>query len=145
MPTMKDATETPRLARNAMGAAVIAVLGLASVIVPAISEPHWMPSPLFPLLRTAIERFSWVPIASLAALGFVAGYFTRLPRLVIAGASVAILPLATIAEIAVDPSSHNLFPFEFVMYGLMALPVLGAAWIGRKIRASKSESPSIER
>lgn len=103
--------------------------------------PHWpivaegaaaIPAPLFPLLRTSIEQMTWAPIALLAALGLLAGLLTRLWPLFIALASIATLP---IAELVADPTSHNLFPFEWVMYLFMAVPVLLTALAGRTIRA----------
>jgi hypothetical protein len=35
-----------------------------------------------------------------------------------------------------DQTSHNLFPFEWMMYLAMAVPVLLTALVGRMIRAS---------
>jgi hypothetical protein len=123
------------LALDALALVVIAGLGLACVLLPVLTQASLMPAPLFPLLRTSIEQMTWAPIALLAALGLLAGLLTRLWPLFIALASVATLPIATIAELIADPTSHNLFPFEWMMYLLMAVPVLLTALVGSNIRA----------
>jgi hypothetical protein len=113
--------------------ACIAALGIACIVVPVLNLPQ-KPAPLFPLLHTGIEKMTWVPIALLAALGLVAGVATRAPVWAIAIASVALLPCAAIAEMVKDGTSHNLIPFEIIMYGFMAIPVLAMAAVGRFAR-----------
>ena len=126
---------TPRrLALDTLGLVVIAGLGLVCVLLPVLNQASLLPAPLFPRLRTSIEHMTWAPIALLAALGLLAGLLTRLWPPFIALASVATLPIATIAEMVVDPTSHNLFPFEWAMYLFMAVPVLLTALAGRMIR-----------
>ena len=132
---MPETNLAQRLRSDAPPLLVLPLLGLACVTMPVVIRGEsLMPAPLFPLLRTAVEQLNWMPIAALAALGLMAGVFTRLWPPLIALASVAALPVAMIAEIVADPTSHNLFPFELVMYAAMALPVLLAALAGRWIR-----------
>jgi len=125
-----------RVAVLASAVVVIALLGLACVLLPVVISPpaRLRPAPLFPLLDAAIQRMTWVPIAALAALGLLGGLFTRLPTFLIAPASIACLPAATIAEMIVDPTSHNLFPLEFVIHFLMGVPVMLTALCGRTVR-----------
>ena len=115
-------------------------LGLLCVTLPVVLRGEaLMPAPLFPLLRTAIEHLTWMPIAALATMGLLAGLFTRIWPPLIALASIAALPSAMIAELIADATSHNLFPFELVMYAAMALPVFLAALMGRWLRARMSK------
>ena len=125
-----------RVAVFALAVVVIALLGLACVLLPVVVSPptRLRPAPLFPLLHAATARMTWVPIAALAALGLLGGLFTRLPTFLIAPASIAALPVAAIAEMIVDPTSHNLFPIEFLIYFLMGVPVMLAALCGRTVR-----------
>ncbi len=126
---MKD-TNWPRLIAVL---AVVAVLGIACIVIPVLDQPL-KPAPLFPLLHTGIEKMGVLPIALLAALGLVAGLATGAPVWAIAITSVALLPCAAIAEIVKDGTSHNLIPFEIIMYGFMAIPVLAMAAVGRFAR-----------
>lgn len=128
-PVMKvaDTTNWPRLLAVL---AIVAVLGVVCIVVPVLNLPR-MPAPLFPLLRTGVEKLGVIPIALLATLGLVAGLATRAPVWAIAIASVALLPCAAIAEMVKDGTSHNLIPFEIIMYGFMAIPVLAMAAVGR--------------
>ena len=122
-----EETNWPRL----LGVLIaVAALGVACIVLPVIDMSR-MPAPLFPLLRTGIEKISLVPIALLAGLGLVAGLLTRAPVWAIAIASVAVLPCAAIAEIVKDGTSHNMIPFEIIMYGFLAIPVLALAAVGR--------------
>jgi hypothetical protein len=41
-----------------------------------------------------------------------------------------VFPVVAIAEIVKDPTSHNLIPFEMVMYAFLAVPTVLGAWVG---------------
>lgn len=118
------------------GLLAVSALGLACVVVPVLGTSPLMPAPLFPLIRTGVEKLTWVPIAALGALGLAVGLGTRLPCGRAALASVAVFPMAAIAEIVVDSSTHNLIPFEVGMYLMLAVPVWLMAWVGRKVRGT---------
>jgi hypothetical protein len=38
--------------------------------------------------------------------------------------SMALFSLAAICEMIADSSSHNIFPFEFIMYGFLTIPAI---------------------
>jgi len=48
--------------------------------------------------------------------------------------AVSLFPISSVAEMIMNPSSHNLWPFEFVMYGFFAIPGIIGAYIGAFIR-----------
>jgi hypothetical protein len=93
-------------------------------------------APLFPIVRAAVEQLSFASLAYLFAAGVAAGLIFRGLNKWLAGFSMLVgLPLASVAEILVDSTSHNLWPLEFVMYGvLMLAPVAGVA-VARKALA----------
>jgi hypothetical protein len=101
-----------------------------------------MSAPLFPLLRTAIEKMTWVPIAALGVLGLACGIFTYHKPVVIGAASVAVLPLAAFAEMIADPTSHNMIPFELAMDAAMGLPALLMAVLARWMRRGNRVAPA---
>jgi len=123
-----------RRALDTAAVLVIVLAGLACVLYSGLSAPRLRPSPLFPLLRTSIEGMTWQTLAALAALGLLAGLLTRLPVFAIGLASIATLPVGMVAEIFYDPTSHNMFPFEFVVYLLLQVPALLGALLGLGIR-----------
>lgn len=47
---------------------------------------------------------------------------------------MAAFPVIALAEVILDPKTHNLLPLEFIIYGLMALPGLLGALGGRALR-----------
>lgn len=47
--------------------------------------------------------------------------------------SVAVLPVVALVEMAKDPSSHNLFPIEFLFYALYGLLAVAGAALGRRL------------
>jgi hypothetical protein len=94
-----------------------AVLGYAVVWAPwrIASAAGWTSA------ANPIEGFQTVSYVLLFLVG-VAGALTaprRSPALAIL--TVAVFPLLSILEMARDPASHNLWPIEFVFYGLLSL------------------------
>lgn len=139
---MADRSLGERVAVMFGGYAAIAVLGVGCIIAPAIGTSPLKPAPLFPLLRTGVEGLGWPAVAGLGVLGLVAGLITRLPVVGIAAASIALLPLAAFAEIAADPTSHNLIPFELLMYLMLSGPALFMALLGRGARSRFAPGPA---
>jgi hypothetical protein len=90
---------------------------------------------LFPAIRTAWENMAPVPTAlSLFVLGVALG--AAQPRFwwVVGWGTVALLPLAALAEMIVSPKSHNAWPIEFALYGVVGLSAVGGAAVGRLVR-----------
>ena len=112
----------------------IAVGGVVCVVVPVlVSGKPMMPAPLFPLLRTGVEGLSWHAPLLLVLLGVGAGWLTRWWPLSVGLCSVAVFPVAAVAEIFKDSTSHNLIPFELIMYLFLSLPAMAGAWMGGMI------------
>lgn len=110
---------------------VIAAVGVGCVVAPVmVSSKPLMDAPLFPLIRTGVESLSWPAPTALLVLGLIAGVVTRWHPVAIGAASVAVFPVVAIAEMVKDPTSHNLIPFEMVMYGFLAVPAVLGAWVG---------------
>jgi hypothetical protein len=61
--------------------------------------------------------------------GGVAGLtFPALHPLLVGMSMLALLPVAAVAKMMVDPKSHNLWPVEFATYAVISLaPAVGAA------------------
>jgi len=116
---------------------VAPLLGVAAMILPVIVRPpaRWYDSPLFPVLRTAVERVGPWQVALLFLTGVALGATSSRRPLVLGLAAVLLLPAAAIAEMFADQTSHNLWPFEFAIYALYGCVVAaGVAVVHRWTR-----------
>lgn len=118
-----------------------AVLGLAAVILPVwllSLPPHT--APLFPLVRTGIEGLSFLTFIFLFGSGLLLGFFGKGQPVLLGIATIGLLPLLAIAEMVVSPTSHNLWPLEFMMYGFISLSAVVGACIGRFVHKKVRKS-----
>jgi|SRR5882724_4218697 len=119
-------------------------LGLISIIAPVfvLSQTHY-DAPLFPLVRSGVEGISFLTLAFLLLSGVLLGIACPRHPLFIGVCTMAAFPLLAIAEISVSPTSHNLWPFEFIIYGFVSLIAVLGAFIGSFIyrRTHKQAQP----
>ena len=114
----------------------IAILGMMSIILPVFINPDikQYESPLFPLIRTGIEGISMYSFIFLFFSGAIVNYFSDLSFWKIGLMSMALFPIATFCEMIADPSSHNMFPIEFIFYGIYTIPAITGAFFSQKIK-----------
>ena len=114
-----------------------ALLGLAAMLTPVLIHPgQAYNAPLFPLVRAAVERVSWSSAGLLLVAGLIVGCFGAGPPWQLGLATMALFPLSAIAEMFADGTSHNLWPLEFVMYGVLSVPAIVGACVGRAARGA---------
>ena len=92
--------------------------------------------------QNPVDGFQPVSLVLLLGVGLLGGFAA--PRVAPwwAVLTVAALPVIAFAEIARDPTSHNLFPFEFVFYVVLSLvAVLGAALARAFLRRRAGKAP----
>lgn len=83
----------------------------------------------YPLTSFFTGCIGWPFVAAYALAAGALGWATRSVRPVAAG-MVLPLPLALVVEVVLDPTSHNLFPFEVVLYWL---PAFAVAFLGARL------------
>jgi hypothetical protein len=115
--------------------AVAMLVGTVVLVVTAIPFTKYVPSPVFPIVFSAVASFR---LARTALVAFVlgAGMGGIAPRhWVLLGLSVVGgFPLMIAVELLVEPRSHNMFPFELAVFGVLAgISTLGAA-AGKALR-----------
>jgi len=73
--------------------------------------------------------------------GLLLGLLGRGNPFLLGLATLALLPLLAIAEMVASPTSHNLWPLEFAIYGFISLIAVLGAYIGRYVqkRVRKSD------
>ncbi|HWL94554.1 MAG TPA: hypothetical protein VNT79_13610, partial [Phycisphaerae bacterium] len=91
-------------------------------------------APLFPLVRTAIEGLSALAFVFLFISGLILGALCPKHPVRLGLCTMAAFPLLAFAEMVTDSTSHNLWPIEFVMYGVMSLAAVCGAYIARSAR-----------
>lgn len=96
-------------------------------------------------MRADRSLMGWMTVAALGGVGSVIGpYVVRhgfTGAYLLLGSSTALLfPIAAFLEMAVDPQSHNLWPFEFLLYAvLVAGPAVAGAFIGSFLQPRRRE------
>ena len=112
------------------------VLGVVSIVLPTFFIPDLKQydSPLFPLIRTGIEAFSIWSISLLILSGFVVKLLSNLSSWKIGLITMALFPILAIIELIFDSSSHNMLPFEFILYAVYSVPAIIGAYIAQGIR-----------
>jgi hypothetical protein len=79
------------------------------------------------------NNFTILAIILFVVTGFAMGYFLRYNAWFTGFGLILIFPLTAITEAAVYRGSHNLIPFEMVIFFVYALPAIAAAYIGKLI------------
>jgi len=76
-----------------------------------------------------IDGMQMISIWLLLLLGILGGVL--LPKRFWMGGlfSMALFPIVAIFQMIQDPSSHNLWPLEFIAYGVYTIPLIFAGWI----------------
>lgn len=81
-----------------------------------------------------IDGMQVVSLGLLIVVGFVLGLLASRYSARLAVASMAAFPLIAVVDMVREPTSHNLWPFEFAIYGAMSLLAVAGAAIGRRLR-----------
>jgi hypothetical protein len=112
------------------------VLGVLAIALPAVLYTDWRVypgSPLFPVVFAGVEHFSRLSLLLVVVVGGISGLWTRSRIWTLAMATVVPLPLMALLDVSVNPHSHNLLPFEFLFYLVLAVPAGLGALAGRSI------------
>ncbi len=103
-----------------------ATAGAAILCGAAVAEHGWPKTSLF---HAAVEKLSFPALLCLFISGFCFGLFLSKPLARIAVLSqLGAFPIFAFAEILQDATSHNLWPFELLIYAFLT----GIGWLGMK-------------
>ena len=119
---------------------VAAIGGVCSLVLPPYLTRDGLPQPAYgwPLIPCfaiawANVRFT-VSMLCYLALGVILGIAHSRRWWLLALASAALSPVLLAVNILHDwrhdATSHNLFPFEFLMYGFICAPAFAGAFVG---------------
>ncbi len=98
---------------------------------------------------SSIVRYIWesqVPVPTvilLLAAGALLGFLSVRLWWLLGPLTMSVFPVVAVIDMMVWPTSHNLWPFEFIIYGLFCIPGLVGAFIGsrvgRRMKASEGK------
>jgi len=120
-----------------------AVLGLFSIIIPPLLDTgikHYGGSSLFfGLISTGIENLSSAGLVFLFLSGILLGYLApKFPWLWGIG-TMSLFPVIAFIEGMMNPSTHNLFPIEIIVYGVTMIPGIAGAYVGAYFKRHKEK------
>ena len=121
---------------NVIGIYLLAsILGVISIVLPTLflSDLKQYDSPLFPQIRTGIEGISIWSFGLLLLSGFSVKLLSNISSWKIGLTTMALFPIMAIFEMFADSSSHNMFPFEFILYAVYSVPALIGAYLAQGI------------
>jgi hypothetical protein len=92
--------------------------GLVLIVLPEFVRRH--PASLYALSNGIMKHLSWLELWLLLGGGFIWGLLVKRPYSSAAAlCQPVILPMLAVVEMMKDPTSHNLWPFEFAIYVFM--------------------------
>jgi len=120
------------LSLRTVGIVLIVVVGVTAGYL-AVRVPWEMAVTSGIAKKNMVDEMRPVSLLLLSLTGFVLGILA--PRLFWLGAvsELAAFPVIAFWEIYHDPTSHNLWPIEFIMYGFLTIPGLVAGVVGSGI------------
>ncbi len=134
-PTLRQPAVNPRVTIVALIA--MAAAGVISIVVPVLISPPkiWRSGETFvPAIRTGIESFSTATAVLLVVSGVIGGAVTTCRPVLLGLATMSVFPILAFAEMVRWPTSHNLIPFELMMYAALTVPGVVGAFIGRGMK-----------
>jgi hypothetical protein len=117
-------------------AACVAGVAVGFVLIALPSLIRWEhPKSLFDFVDAAVKGMSVAHLLLLVLGGLFWGFFLRWPyALCAAYCQLGSLPIIAVLEMLRDPTSHNLWPFEFMIYLVLAVASVLAAAAGLMVR-----------
>jgi len=110
------------------------VLGFILITLPELLHGGY-PGSLLVLVRNSVKALSIAHLLFLFVGGALCGLVFEFPYSLFASVSlVGSLPAFTLVGIMKDPTSHNLWPFELIIYMLLSIIPAGGMMLAEKIK-----------
>ena len=115
------------------------ILGFLSVVLPPYIIPDGIQvtrdAPLFPIIATASANLALFPtIILLFIIGCILGFIRSHIWWLLGLSTMALFPIADMLEMFVAPTSHNLWPIQFILDAILSTPAILGAFIGSRIK-----------
>lgn len=116
---------------------------LGALIMAALILMQGIPSPApgeYKYSQMLRNNFTWIALVAHLLAGFVLGYRYQVNPLLVGICLISIFPITAILESTYYRGSHNLIPFEFIVYFIYSLPAASAAFIGKWLNERKQQA-----
>jgi hypothetical protein len=110
---------------------ILGVLGLLIIFISSLFQKVIIPIEQRDFSHFLNYNFTKVVGCIFFIIGLLIGYFSRLNPLYVGLSLFSIFPLTSLAESIINKGSHDLIPFEFIMYFFYSLPTIFAVYIAR--------------
>src|SRR5258706_11404583 len=121
-----------------LGAEIIfsALVGMAIVVLPVLIDGrHSQNSAVFfPLIGNAVEDITFFTLGILFLLGLLLGIFGQGTVLLIGSATMLVFPMWSLTDMLAGCTGHDLWPMEWLFFGIESFPGLVGAIIGRVLK-----------
>jgi hypothetical protein len=121
--------------RVAVETLLAAAAGFCAYVLPVALDPtsrHYEAA-FLPFVRDAVEGMKPYSLALLFGIGVVFGLLGRAPVWLTGPATMVAFPAWSVLDIVLG-GDHNLFPFEWFIYGLFSLCGLAGGVVGLRAR-----------
>ena len=112
---------------------ILGVLGLLIIFISSVFQKVVTPIEQRDFSHFLNYNFTKLVGCIFFIVGLLIGYFSKLNPWYVGLSLFSIFPLTSLAESIIIKGSHNLIPFEFIMYFFYSLPTIFAVYIGKFI------------
>ena len=112
---------------------VLVVAGLLIIYISSLFQHVVIPVDQRDFSHFLNYNFTKVVAGIFFLAGILIGYFLRLNPWYAGLSLFLFFPITSLIESIINKGSHNLIPFEFIMYFFYALPAILAVYLGRFI------------
>lgn len=112
--------------------------GFCAYVLPVVLDPstrHY-DAAFLPFVRDAVEGMKPYSLGLLFGIGAIFGWAGRAPVWFTGPATMAAFPIWSVLDMALG-GDHNLFPIEWLIYGVISLLGLAGGLVGRRARARR--------
>lgn len=86
------------------------------------------------IVNYSYKNVIFFPTATLLfVFGVAVGFIVQRFCLLLGLSSILVFPCVALYEMLINPSSHNLWPIEFIIYAFFSIPAIVGAFIGKRI------------
>jgi len=111
------------------------VIGLMAIVIPTfVLDLKGSTHPYYPFIIDGIDGYSPLTILLLIIGGCVLGIYNPGRSWLAGFATMAAFPVITFIDVAHGWEQHQLWPFEMLMYGILAIPSVIGAVLGSRLR-----------
>ena len=129
---------------TAIAFTIFPLLGVLSFVLPVVVNNEYDTSNVSFNILSSIDFYFknviFIPTVILLCLfGVTMSIFAQKNSLLLGLSSMLVFPCAALYEMSINPTSHNLWPLEFIIYAFFTIPAIAGTFIGRRISKKRTD------